>query len=565
MIRGGITSQAPSAWWKGVSDAILKNRITKSFVWPIIRPRVQKEIDVGVTPTDYSYKELHSPRYGDVADGSTNVTTALTNGDAVGSLHIECGAAYGTHLIGSNLTFTNRPKIYPGEILKPDTGVSITFSKFPDIHPSHQAFDLSVVNDGTKIVWPTYDRWEVPAAWFGAIPNADATKHDQEKYIQYTLDSLGARGGVVKLAGGDYYCSNMLTVGTNRIIRGDNYLSTGLRVSGTGWGANTSFVQFINGTSSAFGSRLENLNIDGNSNTTVTKLIDAQDWNELCGLYFCYVRGFTKYGLYLSNYYSGSANAHLHAVQMFESSSASGVNRACIYMADPGFSQGWFQLHCKELVVVGNATDGQTNCTGIVAQGRVKVLAGGIHGEKLNSIISMSGAASVYGDSIQATGNATVTQVFSYGSTATGKIDVAGADIGGATYLVKDNRATATNLVYGRAQPYSAPVIYPPDPARAIAGGKFVGTATPSISYAQGLSAIAHQATGQFRITLSPGLNDSTAYDVAVENYHSATLVHRVVNSTSTFDVFFTDLSNVATDPDAFAVKVYHRAGGANT
>lgn len=513
-----------------------------------------------VTPVNYAYAPNLSRRHGTVADGTTDDKAALARVDSVGDWSLQSG----THAVASNTTFSSRVTFEPGAILKPANGVTITLSKFPVASPSEQIFDLSA---GGLIAWPTYDRHPVHAAWFGAIPAADATKSDQEVPINKAIVSLGSRGGVVQLAGGDYYCSNKITIIENTVLRGTGHQGTGIRVSSSWDDVDVALILFANGTSSQFGCRLEELNVDGSADAFVTDLIWAKSWNESCGFRDVWVRGWMKHGLYISDYYVGSATAELSGVQFFVDTSATDAAQVAIQLDDPGYTEGWFQFIVRHAVLAGNTTNGTTKFTGINATGRIKIIAQGIHCENALNVIVLDEEASCIGESVQAGGGAVVTNVFAVASTWTGKIHVTGARKGGATKLIDDNRgAPATLMTIGDTEPYSEPLIYPPDPARAIAGGYFVGTATPSITYAQGISAIARQAAGQFRFTLSPALGNLTLYDVAAQIYHTATLATRIVNNSgTTFDVFFTDMANAAADPDAIGIKVYHRAGGAAT
>jgi hypothetical protein len=513
----------------------------------------------GIEPTNYAYTVGLSRRHGTLADGVTNDSAALARGDTAGDLTIMPG----THSIQDDLTLGNRTTFQPGAILKPASGKTITFAKMPTANISDQIFDLS---SGGSVAWPVYDRGPIHAAWFGAIPAADGTKNDQHIPINQAISSLGTRGGIIQLLGGDYYCTNTINIAENTIIRGTGHQGTGIRVSSS-WGASTSLILFKNGTSAQFGCRLEDLNVSGNGNATVTTLINAQSWNESCGFRDVWVRDFMKYGLQLSNYYGGAATAEIQGVQFFVDSTATDNTQIGLQLVDPGYTQGWFQLLVRHTVFAGNSTNGQTKFTGISADGRVKIVAQGIHGEFCRTVVALSGAASCVGSSVQGGGAGDVTNVFEVASSWTGSIHVSGARIGGSTKMVQDQRASPASLMtIGNSEPYGEPLIYPPDPARAIAGGRFVGTASPSITYARGISGIARQASGQFRFTLSPALGDASLYDVVAQVYHSATLATRVVNNSgTTFDVFFTDMANAAADPDAIGIKVYHRAGGSAT
>lgn len=449
---------------KSFSTGDTLSSATMQAVTDALQPlnRSQAEIDAGVTPTNYSVPPAISGRFGDVADNATDVQAALENADAAGNISISAGADYGTHRISSDLTFTNRVTVYPGEILKPDSGVEITFNKWPNAGPAERIFDLSA---GGSITWSLYDRHELPASWFGAIAAADADKSDQDVEINQAISSLGSRGGVVTLLGGDYFCSNAVEVTENTVIRGQGHQATGLRVSSSWADSDDHLILFQNGTSAQFGCRLESLNVSGTSDAFVTALILARSWNEQCGLKDVWIRDFMKYGLYLENYYGGSAISEINGAQFFASSDATESVQAAIFLEDPGFSSGWFQLVVKHATLIGNTTNGSANFHGIIANGRTKLLAQGVHGESCYSVMTLADDASAYGNGVQLTGDGSGTNVFSISDGWTGTVDVGGVSLGGGTSVVSSNDGALISMA---SEPKDRHVIYPSSTALAF-------------------------------------------------------------------------------------------------
>jgi len=424
------------------------------------------EVSAAVTPSDYRFDSGNSRRVGDVGNGTTDDRDALNTADSIANVRIAVGADYGTHLISSDLTFNNKVTIWPGEILKPANSVTITFDKFVNANDSEQIFDLSLAGVGTAIVWPAHDRYDVPAAWFGAIPTGNATKNDQDVEINYAINSLAARGGVIKLALGDYFCTDRIQVQENVTLKGVLNRGTNLRVSTTNWsGAFDHLILFQDGTgtTSMFNARLVDILVDAENNATVVRAIWARAWNENCGLFNVVVRNFMVAGLELTNYYGGSATSELNTVEFFASNNAVAATQFGIRLVDPGLTVGWHQFLMSHIVSVGNPTNGVTNFFGLFADGRVRVInKGGFHSEKALSVIALSGDSTYEGIGPQASGNADVNHIFTVASNwnaGAGDISCTPPKKGGSTGDLLQNNSAIANIASSTANPFVYPFV----------------------------------------------------------------------------------------------------------
>lgn len=515
------------------------------------------------TVAAYLKDAIHIQDIGGNGDGLAANNTAFSTNAGTASVLVPAG----TYRFTANTRIQAKLILLAGAVLKPDAGVVLTID-FPPDAPVAQIFDVAV---GTQIVWSTNSEHRpefIRPEWFGGC-TSDATGATTgfrtcEIGINKAAASLATPGGIIQFTDGYYFCSGPCTFTDRIAIRGVNCLSSNLLASPAGWGVDGAggnrLLIFNDSGTSAFDSYAEKLHIRGQNIAAITQLIYGPSWNERCGLRDCHVSEFMDTGVLVDNYYGGSANIGFERVTFFVSASATDATQIAIDLIDPGYAQGWCQVRLKEVVVAGNATNGTTNFFGIRAAGRIKVLCDAVHGEMAADIFNLAGAATVIGDSVQATGNATVVDIFDCGSTWTGRIHVAGVKKGGATgKVVFDRRASASAFVIGNDEPLYEPLVYPPAPQRAVYAGRFTGTATPAIVHAKGITGISRTSAGVYRLTMT-SLGGAANYDVIVNHYHSAPLGWRVSRVSSTlFDVIFVDMAGVATDCDEFFVQVTHR------
>lgn len=104
-------------------------------------------------------------------DGTTNDRAAIAATDTGPFLFTA-----GTYKVSSNITITNAVTFHPGAILKPDSGVTITFS-VPFTAGEYQIFDMSA---GGSVVGANQGEWH--ARWFGAVGD-DST--DNSTFLTY--------------------------------------------------------------------------------------------------------------------------------------------------------------------------------------------------------------------------------------------------------------------------------------------------------------------------------------------------------------------------------------------
>lgn len=103
--------------------------------------------------------------YGAAGNGTTDDRTAFFNANAAGQVWVPAG----TYRIASNLTITKPVTMLKGAVIKPDSGVTVTFSTgIVDAGPQ-QVFDTSA--GGTFTFTATTNGCTVRPEWWGAVPS----------------------------------------------------------------------------------------------------------------------------------------------------------------------------------------------------------------------------------------------------------------------------------------------------------------------------------------------------------------------------------------------------------
>lgn len=175
--------------------------------------------------------------------------------------------------------------------------------------------------------WDGANFW---ANWFG-YRGMNESGVDDQPALQGAIDlmenAFGIRGaslgGVVHVPTGVAFLGDEIRL-TNRVaVRGPNGRAAWWKPHSTFAGPR--FVRSVNGGSSQFGCRLENLFIDARG-FDMTEVILAEAWQETCGMksVLVWMGGATQYGIHIANGYGGATHTMLEECELFSESSHAG-------------------------------------------------------------------------------------------------------------------------------------------------------------------------------------------------------------------------------------------------
>lgn len=205
-----------------------------------------------------------------ISDGATDARAAILAADGEGPLVLPPG----TYAVASNMTLTKKPKLEPGAILKPASGVNIAIQDGYEAHDLQQVFDLSdggtVTISGQPHITPYH---------FGAV--GDGVTDDYVP-LQATLSSTVKK---IRLVGGVFATKTGLTSSTvsrtidlegGAIRQDENVITQLLYITGnnttikngsiTGNGGGTTDLVTFQGASSC---HVENLDVTDSSDSGV--------------------------------------------------------------------------------------------------------------------------------------------------------------------------------------------------------------------------------------------------------------------------------------------------------
>lgn len=511
--------------------------------------------------------------FGAVGDGVADDTAAFGLANTAvsgGQLYVPAG----TYRFNSNASLSALLVMAPGAVLKPNTSVKVDLSKAP-IAGLHQIFDRS---GGGAVQFLGGGVPEVFAEWWGARGGTGG-RTDNEVPIQYALDAVQSviysdfatkapnddnNGGVVVLGySTDYLVSGRLHLRNRARIRGQGRFSE-IKINTATWGADTELIYSVNGTGSQFWCRLDDLALNANESTVISRVMYAPAWQESCGLRDVLIEKFRCHGVYIDNGYGGAVGAVFKHIQFFPSSSI-GSGKAAIYVDVP-YSSGVFNLLLEEVSFAGwlTAAVPGVDLTGVFAKGRVRVQCRGVHVESFDYGVTLDTDASLYGV-LGATGNGTVSSVVACNSTWTGKIDCPRINKGGSTYLVR-SFAAGTTGIYRDVEPIFGRVVYPHTPSEVLAYCRNTAAGGTLDSTAFGFSSISKTGTGQYTLNFdtlkfSP-VGGGTTYRTNVEIGSTAGRTYYVNGQTATsVSLVFKDLAGANADCDFFDVFIYGRPG----
>jgi hypothetical protein len=525
--------------------------------------------------------------FGARGDNSTNDRTAFFNADALVGSSGQINVPLGTYVISTSaITISAVLYFENGGVLKPSTYIAVSLRNCP-FAGIYQIFDRSgggaiqFLNDGTS-----RGTFEVYADWWGAKGGFSNGVRNNQVYIQYALDALQStyttnsdftnpapnasnNGGIVRLTGDDYYVTGAIIMRQRVQLIGISQFSS-LAAYAAGWLAGEdSIVKCLNGTSSQFYVRLQDLRITANSVDAIVYCIYALAWQQGCGLTRVTIFNFYHYGLYMAQGYGGAYAVYLNDLDIVpltgSTSPIQAIPPTSVYCDMSAFAVGYFNLVIDNLSVSsGPETVPADGSIGLSLRGNVNVQASGLYFEGVQTGVYMQ-TTSILNGYVSASGNPSVGTLINPASNFTGNIDLIKVLPGSAAVVLNSVISGANNLYY-TYPPIFGRLRYPYDPSQALAYTKAVsGSIVGFTSY--GISSITKNSTGNYTLTfntlqISTTVMSASSYIVIVtcgDTFVRNCTVN--VTTASNFTLQFRDAANSAADCDYFDVYVYPKPG----
>jgi len=551
--------------------------------------------------------------YGAVGDGATNNAAFLAACPATDLL-----VPPGTYLVNSNITIPAILRFAAGAILKPASGVTITLGA-TFAAPATQIFDLSLgglvaLPQGVTIV-PA--EWFGAQAYPSAKVNNDVPINQAITALAATVN--GVYGGEVTLERGDFFISNTINLHDNvhlvgkgkffTLIKADpsiaaanmilakngtssmfNCMVRDMRLDANDQGAVNAVIyapawQEKSGTDNIYinGFKQYGIQLDtGYGGATQLKLRRT----EIFPAADCFAGAF---GIYASfpGYSVGWMTLTLNEVQcasnlatvMFASGPASGATSATL-AANWALSSGvWnvlFSTGENRLVTLTNgattatwstglssnetasATGVSPNTGGVYLAGNTMMIAQDLHFEQVQTGILMHTTSKIVGAAIKPDGGNTVQTLINCAGDWTGTINATGVEKAGCTtYILDSNRSTAS-YPQSNIQPYDDQLVWPPNTGKPIGQCLVTGGATPTVAWQQGpiSFSVAHGATGQLNLTISPTLNGSANYYIEVFSGDANAPIAYASNQTASLCYIYTRSPTSATAVDSAILNI---------
>jgi hypothetical protein len=262
----------------------------------------------------------------------------------------------------------------------------------------------------------------------------------------------GATGAVVYLPTGSYAIDSMITLPNRVALRGANGRGTVIKPHGSF--LDSYMFNAVNGTSSMFGSRLDDMYIDARG-YNMTAVVFAQAWQDTDGMSRVVIQynGTTPTALLLSNGYGGANYLRLEDVEIFaDSTNATDIGIDCQQIS----SVGAFKLHLVGCTINGTATNVLSKCIRMVND---SLIVEGFHTEYSAIGISTEGVGTLDAGLMTGSFNSTGTLI-TLGASFTGAVNARCLIPNGATGPIIDNNVTGNDVISsdGRVTDYVYPV-----------------------------------------------------------------------------------------------------------
>lgn len=265
-----------------------------------------------------------------------------------------------------------------------------------------------------------------------------------------------------------------------------------------------SMVAVINGTTSTFDNHLSKLTLDCNNVVGLSGVI-ADAWQEGGGLRDVLVQKFRSYGVRLQSGFGGASTLLIEGCELFGSGVASAIAGIKVEQISV---VGNFLLHVRDTTITGDVGFIMPRGIDIVND---SLHAHVVHFEECTTGIYLDGVGNH--TLIGVTGANTVTNVVEIAATFTGSLTMLNCFRGGATNLIKDNRAAGVGNIAWDTPHFRIDAEMPVHRGANIAGGTINGTAG-TITKAFGLTSVTRNGPGDYTLTLNRPT--TSANDIAI-------------------------------------------------
>ena len=250
----------------------------------------------------------------------------------------------------------------------------------------------------------------------------------------------GASGSIVTLPTGTYAISSTITLPNRVTLKGANGRGTLIKPHSSF--SDSYMFNAVNGTSSMFGSRLEDMHIDARG-YNMTAVIFAQAWQETCGLNDVVIQydGTTPTGLLIDDGFGGAAYLRLQDIEIFSDSTA--VNDIAIDCQQIS-GVGGFVLDIRGATITGSATNVLSKC---VRMANDSLVIKGFHTEYSVIGVSMEGSSGfLHADTLTGSTNST-TSLIDLGSSFGGSVKAHNIIPNGATGPTINNQVSNRDIL----------------------------------------------------------------------------------------------------------------------
>jgi hypothetical protein len=369
----------------------------------------------------------------------------------------------------------------------------------------------------------------IRAEWFGALINNSADDYTAwQAAINWAAQAFnGSQGATVRGGTGVSLISQQLN-GPNRVaISGPN--GRGLTFRPFAGFSSPYMFQFSNGTSSMFGSRLENCYVDARG-FNMSAVIFTQAWQETCGADKIVIQydGTTPYGILYDDGFGGAAYLPFRDIEIFSNSTA--ILNAGIRVLEVSLVGG-FVLDVHGYTAAGTIGNPMNSA---ILMDNDSLCVKGLHIEYCISAVTMSGSGSLSADTLTGSANA-VNNLISLGSGFTGKVSGRNLIPNGASSDTIRNNITGANVPAsaGMIPDYVYPSIRSENAA--LAWVVFDG-ANGTILKSFNVSSVTRASAGEYTLTYStsfPNVERAISWSTNVDSA-DAVIVTSTGGTTST-------------------------------
>lgn len=290
--------------------------------------------------------------------------------------------------------------------------------------------------------WPNYVAGSsntVDAGWFGVKGDGLDYSAQLQAAINFAAASVnGAQGMVVHLPRGVIGISTTITLPNRVAVYGAN--GRGTVIKPVSPFASAYMFAASNGTSSMFGSRLEDMYIDARG-FNMTAVVYSVAWQETCGMNRVLLQfdGTTQFGFLYETGYGGAAILKFRDIEMFSDSTAATKNGIQINQVSVS---GGFVFIIENSTIAGSIANPLTRGINMVND---SIVANALHVEHCGIAVFSQGAGNVDCNTITGSGNA-VTDLVAISSGFTGKVNLRSMLPNGATGNIFTNSVNGQHI-----------------------------------------------------------------------------------------------------------------------